>query len=279
MAGVKAHRGLIATEELITRLPGYQGLKTAGDMGALLVRTVRTALSPPFIWVGDAIVQFSLHARRALVPLALALGAYVVGYGVFFFATLLEALGATDRQPGGVFVALVREIGVWVSTMIFAGVAGSAVCADLGARKVREELDALSVLGVDRTRSLVVPRVVAMTCLAPMLGLIGLFTAVLATYVASPSVAGLSHEVVLDGIAHAIIAADLVAFVVKLLVVGLFVGVVSCHMGLSSSGGAEGVGRAVNQTVVITFFGIWVINGLFNVAYLALFPDSSVLRG
>src|SRR5206468_4815149 len=123
----------------------YQALKSAGDMGALFLVTARTAVTPPYTWLPDAIVQFSLYARRAVLPLTLALAAYTTGYATFFFGTLLEALGATDRQPGGVYVALVREIAVWVSTMIFAGVAGSAVCADLGARKIREELDALSV--------------------------------------------------------------------------------------------------------------------------------------
>src|SRR5439155_25225478 len=128
-------------------------------------------------WVPDAIVQLSLIARRALVPLTLSMAAYTIGYDVVWFLKLVDSVGAVDRQPGAVFIALVREIAVWISTMIFAGVAGSAVCADLGARKIRGELDAMDVLGVDRVRSLVVPRVVAMTVLGPLIGLIGSLTA------------------------------------------------------------------------------------------------------
>jgi phospholipid/cholesterol/gamma-HCH transport system permease protein len=248
-------------------------------MGALLLATARAAFTPPWPWLRDAIVQFSLYARRTLVPLTLSMVAFTVGYSIFFFLAFLDAVGAVDRQPGGGFIAMVRVTAVWISTMIFAGVAGSYVCADLGARKIRDELDALSVLGVDRIRSLVAPRVVAMTALAPLIGLIGLFAAMTSTYLVTPSLSGFSRAVFRDSIAHSVIPADLIAFEFKLLIVGLFVGVVSCYKGLSSSGGTEGVGRAVNETVVVTFFGIWLINSLFNLGYLTLFPDSSVLRG
>lgn len=288
MANAEAHSEVAARragaayrrpEELVVNWPGYSGVKSAGEMGAFFLTTVRAAATPPYPWVRDAIVQFSLYARRTVLPLTLAMAGYTIGYAVFFFGTFVDALGATDRQPAVLYTAFVREIAVWISTMIFAGVAGSAVCADLGARKIREELDALSVLGVDRVRSLVVPRVVAITALAPLIGLIGLFAALLVNYLTAPSVIGFSPAVFRDGVEHAIIPADLFAFLLKLLIVGLFVGVVACYKGLASRGGAEGVGRAVNQTVVISFFGIWLINSLFNLAYLTLFPDSTVLRG
>jgi phospholipid/cholesterol/gamma-HCH transport system permease protein len=66
---------------------------------------------------------------------------------------------------------------------------------------------------------------------------------------------------------------------VKNVVLGFFVGVVACHKGLTCKAGAEGVGRAVNQTVVITFFGIWLFNSVFNLGYLTVFPDAAQFRG
>jgi phospholipid/cholesterol/gamma-HCH transport system permease protein len=67
--------------------------------------------------------------------------------------------------------------------------------------------------------------------------------------------------------------------VVKTALAGFLVGVVSCYKGITSSGGAEGVGRAVNEAVLISFFGVWMINILFNTMFLSLFPSVTILRG
>jgi phospholipid/cholesterol/gamma-HCH transport system permease protein len=163
--------------------------------------------------------------------------------------------------------------------MIFAGVAGSAITADLGARKIREELDALAVLGVDRIRSLVVPRVFAMTIAAPVLGMLALTISQAVNYAVAPGHIGFPRSVFRDSVVSNILPLDLYASILKYAIIGFFVGVVSCHKGLASKGGAEGVGRAVNQTVVIAFFGIWLINSLFNLAYLTMFPETAILRG
>ena len=66
---------------------------------------------------------------------------------------------------------------------------------------------------------------------------------------------------------------------IKHTILGFFVGIVACQKGLSARGGAEGVGRVVTQTVVITFFGIWLINSLFNTGYLTIVPDAIGIRG
>jgi phospholipid/cholesterol/gamma-HCH transport system permease protein len=72
--------------------------------------------------------------------------------------------------------------------------------------------------------------------------------------------------------------ADVIAFLLKLTVVGVFVAIVACYKGLNAKGGPQGVGRAVNETVVITYVGIWTFNVLFNSVFLATFPDVQVLR-
>lgn len=260
-------------------MPGFERLKTVHDASALYARTVRIGIRPPYPWLRDSVVQFSTIAQRAATPLAISMMVYIVGYAVFYTLSLTEALGISDRQPGVIFPIAVREICVWVSTMIFAGVAGSAVCADFGARRIREEFDALEVLGVDSIRALVVPRFVAMVALAPVMGLVGLFVAMLAMYVVTPLAGGASAPLFRDSVARSVIPVDLLAFLVKLVIVGNFVAAVAAAKGLTCSGGAEGVGRAVNETVVISFFGIWLINSLFNIGYLALAPDIVVLRG
>jgi phospholipid/cholesterol/gamma-HCH transport system permease protein len=163
--------------------------------------------------------------------------------------------------------------------MVFAGVVGSAVTADLGARKVREELDAMSVLGVDVVRSLVVPRIVALTMSGVVIALVAVLVSVLANYAVAPAALGISPSLARDQLAYNIFPIDLYGAMGRGLLIGFLIGVVSCHKGLSCKGGAEGVGRAVNQTVMISFVLVWVTNSLFNTAFLPLFPESLVLRG
>ena len=72
---------------------------------------------------------------------------------------------------------------------------------------------------------------------------------------------------------------DLAAALIKHSILGFLIGVVACQKGLSARGGAEGVGRAVSETVVITFVAIWLINSLFNTAYLTVVPEALGLKG
>lgn len=251
----------------------------AGEIGALAVRATRQAITPPYPWIPEAITQVSFALRRCLIPMAVSVGTFMFSYMIVVFGLVLHDLGAVDRHAGGIFIALIREVCVWVTTMIFAGVAGSAVCADLGSRKIREELDALSVMGVDSTRTLVVPRVVGMTIAAPVLGMLALLISQVLAYLVSPPLLGYTTGVFIDSVKHNVLPLDVYASLIKYLVIGFFVAVVACQKGLSAQGGPKGVGQAVNQTVVLTFLGIWIFNGVFNLAMLTLFPDLSVVRG
>jgi phospholipid/cholesterol/gamma-HCH transport system permease protein len=248
-------------------------------MGELAVRSVRIAFTPPFSWVRNAVVEMSVSFRRCLIPLIICHSVYLIGYGIILFGVVLTNLGVVERESGAMWLIWVREIGTWITAMIFAGVVGSAATADLGARKIREELDALDVLGIDKLRLLVVPRVVAMTIASPVMAIVSLYLVVGVNYILGPLTLGYSHGVYRDNLVHTILPIDVYAMLLKNAVIGFFVGVVSCHKGLSCKGGAEGVGRAVNQAVVISFFGIWLFNSLFNLGYLTLFPDAATLRG
>jgi phospholipid/cholesterol/gamma-HCH transport system permease protein len=273
---------LVATREVRESVLGsglYRSIQSAGEMGALVVRSARAAVRGPYSWVPDAIVETSKACRRCLIPLALSVTTFIIALAILVFGNLLHELGATDREAGGMWIAFTREVCVWITGMVFAGVVGSAITADLGARKVREELDALSVLGVDRIKSLVLPRIFATTVAAPTLGILATTIVTAVNYAVAPGHLHLSPAVWRDSLVGDILPLDIYAVLIKYTIIGFFVGVVSCHKGLSCQLGAEGVGRAVNQTVVITFFGIWLINTLFNLAFLTVFPQTAILRG
>ncbi len=264
----------------VLRTPGGSRLRAAGEMGGLLVKVAKQTFTPPFPWVREAVVEVSLAVRRCSLPLLLSHAVYLIGFGIILFGNILISLGISDRIGGTVFLIWSREIATWITAMIFAGVVGSAVTADLGARKIREELDAMSVLGVNQIRQLVVPRVVAMSVAMPALAFASLLGVNLVNFLISPSYFGFSTGVYFDSLSNIIRPSDLLlTMFLKNAIIGVFVGVVACYKGLSSAPGAEGVGRAVNQTVVITFFWIWLFDVVFNLAYFTVLPDVSVLRG
>jgi phospholipid/cholesterol/gamma-HCH transport system permease protein len=267
--------------ELFESSRPYGRLQAAGEMGSLALRTVRSAVTPPFPWIRDAIVQISTAFRTCLVPLAISHSVYVIGFGILLFgAGILTMLGVPDREPGGMWLIWAREIATWITGMVFAGVVGAAMTADLGARKVREELDALDVLAVDRLKTLVVPRVVATTIAMPVLAIISLLIVQAVNYALAPELIDFSRGVFRDNFVAGVYPTDLwFTMLVKNLILGFFVGVVAAYKGLSAPPGAEGVGRAVNQTIVITFFGIWLFNSFFNLAYFTLVPETAVPRG
>ncbi|MEA2171672.1 MAG: phospholipid/cholesterol/gamma-HCH transport system permease protein [Solirubrobacteraceae bacterium] len=270
-------RGLLEAFEGSTP---YARLQTLGDMGALAVRSVKLAVRPPFPWWRDMIQQVSLGIRRSIIPMVFAHGAYIVGFGIIMFAGILANLGIGDRVGGVMLIIWDREIATWITGMIFAGIVGAAVTADLGARKIREELDALAVLGVEQTRTLIVPRVVACTLGMPVLVIISLLITQLFVVTITPTLYGYDTHIYVSALKSLIVPSDLYfTTLLKNIILGFFVGVVACYKGVSSKSGAEGVGRAVNQTVVITFFGIWLFNSLFNFAYFTLFSDATALRG
>lgn len=260
--------------------PGYSGVQTASETATLFLKAMRMLFSSPYGWWRDCVVEMSLALRRCLVPMMLSIAAFCLGIAIGFVGMIIKTLGTADRIPGGIYTGFMREPSIWVMSMIFAGVAGSALCADLGARRIREELDALSVLGVDNVRTIVLPRIVGMTLVAPILGLLthlwSMFVLLVCLPLYFPSVGSATFAEVVRAF---LIPGDLVAFVLKLLLIGALVGTVSCYKGLTAKGGAEGVGRAVNQAVVIMFLGLWILNGAFNSAFLALFPDVQTLRG
>jgi phospholipid/cholesterol/gamma-HCH transport system permease protein len=258
----------------------YGRWTTLAEVGALSARAVRLAVQPPFTWFDDALREIAQMLRRTVVPFVVCHVVYMVGFGTILFGSLIRDLGVAEREAGFLWSAWIRGPATWITGMVFAGVVGSALTADLGARKTRDELDALNVLGVDHVRSLVVPRIVATTVTLPILAMLSMGLATVVNLALAPGMVGVDRDVLTANLTGSILVPDLLlVLLLKNLCLGFLVGVVACVKGVTARGGPEGVGAAVNQTVVITFFSIWVFDAVFNVGYLTLLPDVSVLRG
>ncbi|MCT7657853.1 MlaE family ABC transporter permease [Mycobacterium deserti] len=220
--------------------------------------TAWLATRRPFAW-RELVLQTWFVARVSLLPtLMLAIPFTVLG--VFTLNILLLEFGAADFSGSGTALAAVTQIGPLVTVLVVAGAGATAMCADLGARTIREELDALRVLGINPIQSLVVPRVIAATVAALLLsslvtltGLIGGFAFSVFGQHVTPGTfaAGLT---LLTGLPELIISA------VKAALFGLSAGLIACYKGISVGGGPAGVGNAVNETVVFSFVALFVIN-------------------
>src|SRR5437763_11447621 len=153
MVRTVAERAFIPTRHL---------LEEFGDMMILTGRTIWSALRPPYPYGGELVSQFLFTLRLVWFPLLITTVAISYGAPGLQAGDFLTLFGALDRLGGFFVLASIREIGPLITAIVIAGVAGTAITADLGARKIREELDALQVLGVDPVKNLVVPRFLAL---------------------------------------------------------------------------------------------------------------------
>src|ERR1700690_3920021 len=162
-------------------------LEEIGDMMLLTGRTIASALRPPYPYGGEFVSQFLFALRLCWFPLLISTVCICYAAPGLQAANFLTIFGALDRLGGFFVLGAVREIGPSVTGIVVAGVAGTAITADLGARKVREELDALQVLGVDPVKNLVVPRFLTLMVVTGLFDiyavLFGLFGGILADLV------------------------------------------------------------------------------------------------
>jgi phospholipid/cholesterol/gamma-HCH transport system permease protein len=190
----------------------------------------------------------------------------------------LDQLGALDRSGAFAGPGLIREFGVFMTGSVFAGVIGTTYAAEFGARKAREELEALAVLGVDVTASMIVPRAAAMMVMSVVVFLLGFVAGCVGLYVA---VVGLFHApsgpFIPQVLANTSVV-DLWAAIVKVAIFGFVITVIACQKGLAAEGGPEGVGRAVNESVVLCLVAVFFVNIVYTQFLLALIPDLSSFR-
>src|SRR6266571_6691784 len=174
--------------------PARHLLEEFGDMMILTGRTIWSALRPPYPYGGELVSQFLFALRLCWFPLLVSTVCLCYAAPGLQAANFLTLFGALDRLGGFFVLGSIREIGPNVTGIVLAGVAGTAITADLGARKVREELDALQVLGVDPVKNLVVPRFLALMLVTGLLDvyalIFGIFGGVLATLTFHQSLAG-----------------------------------------------------------------------------------------
>jgi phospholipid/cholesterol/gamma-HCH transport system permease protein len=253
-------------------LPAKSMLEEVGDMMILTGKTIMSALRPPYPYGGEFVNQFLFALKLCWFPLVVSTVAFGYGAPGLQAANFLNLFGSIDRLGGFFVLASIREFAPFVTAIVLAGVAGTAITADLGARKIREELDALQVLGVDPVKNLVVPRFLALMLVTGLFDiyalLFGIFGGVLATLVNGAPLGPFWATFFTNSS-----IVDLWGSVLKCTMFGAIIAIVCCYKGMTASGGAAGVGRAVNQAVVIATLGVFAFNYVFTQTLLATHPD------
>jgi phospholipid/cholesterol/gamma-HCH transport system permease protein len=259
------------------RYEAAERLEEVGDMMILTGKTIVSALRPPHPYGGEFVSQFLFVLRLCWFPLLVSTVAFGYGAPGLQAANFLVLFGALDRLGGFFVLASIREFAPFVTAIVVSGVAGTAIIADLGARKIREELDALQVIGVDPVKNLVVPRFLALMLVTGLVDVYALLCGIFGDVIATVTNGAPLGPFWATFFTNASVT-DLWGSVLKCTLTGAIIAIVCCYKGMTASGGAEGVGRAVNQGVVIALLASFAFNYVFTQTLLATHPEITVIR-
>lgn len=244
--------------------------------------------SPPrYLWRGlsvlvlagqviTRIIKGKVHWRNTLqqlervgprsVGVCLLTAAFVGMAFTIQFVREFTRLGL-NRSVGGVLaLAFSRELSPVVTSIVVAGRIGSAFAAELGTMQVSEQTDTLRVLGSDPVDYLVTPRVIASCVALPFLTLMCFTVGMASSALLSEGVYGISINIILDSAHRALRSWDIISAMIKSQVFGAIISIVSCAWGVTTLGGAKGVGESTTSAVVISLVGIFVAD--FALSYI-----------
>jgi phospholipid/cholesterol/gamma-HCH transport system permease protein len=172
----------------------------------------------------------------------------------------VKKLGATSLAGWGAGYAVLREIGPILIALMFSGRVGANNTAELGTMVVTDQLDALRALAIDPITYLILPRVISMIVMLFALNVIGDLVAIIGAIISSRALLDVDFALFMDSFLTMIEPWDFVQSMVKSVAFGVMIAITSCYFGLTVTGGAPGVGRAVNSSVVAAAIGIFVMD-------------------
>jgi phospholipid/cholesterol/gamma-HCH transport system permease protein len=238
--------------------PVVSAARPLGEFFAMCLDTARAVVQWPFQW-REFVQQVWFIVSVSLGPTFLVSIPFTV-LVQFQFNQVLQEVGAMDLSGAGAGLAAVTQIGPVVTTLIVAGAGATAICGDLGARKIREEIDAMEVLGVDPVHRLVLPRVLASMFCALFLNGVVIFVGLAGGLLFSSLVQGADPGQFIYSLPTLVGIPDLILSAAKAVTFGMIAGLIGCYRGLSVKGGPKAVGNAVNETVVYCFMMLFVVN-------------------
>ena len=249
-------------------------LRETGTMFALALEAIRLFRPRAFAW-SELVDQCWFLARVTTLPLILI----SIPFGIVIaleVGSLLQQIGAQDQLGAAMVLAVVREQAPVATALLIAGAGGSAMCADLGSRRIRDEISAMEVMGVNPVQRLVLPRLLAATIIAVLLdGVVSVAGILGGLYFGTTSI-HITTSSFFATFGELSQLADLWMALAKAAIFGFIAAMVACYKGLHAKGGPKGVGDAVNQAVVVTFILAFFVNFVLTVVYFHFVPQKSL---
>jgi len=268
-------RGFGTARQFLTRedVPPGSWLLNAGGAAALGGKVFAQLITPGLSWRKEFIRQYVFAFKVTLLPATVV--AFVIGLSTIGIqgGSVASAFGAIDRISAAAPVAFLRELGPLLTTAIVAGTLGATITAEIGARKIREELLALEILGISPVRNLILPRVVGLALWMPVLSLLTFWAGIAGTFTAAVFLYDSTVQAYFSQLLTLTNFVDLWGSVVKLTLFGIIIGIIASYKGLQVGGGAEGVGRAVNESVVSSLVAIGIVTVVYTQLFQAFFPE------
>ena len=194
------------------------------------------------------------------------IGAIIAQQGIFHF----RKFGADSYVVDMVGILVLRELGVLIVAIMVAGRSGSAYTAELGSMKMREEIDALSTMGLDPIEVLMLPRILALICALPILSFIGSMAALCGGCLVAWFYGGMGPAIFLARLHEAVSVTHFEVGIIKAPFMALVIGIVACSEGLRVKGSAESLGKQTTSSVVKSIFLVIVLDGLFAVFFASI---------
>lgn len=238
-------------------------------LGEIVAALLRLLINPRKFRPASLVHHIEQIAFRGLPIVALIsflVGCIVAQQGIF----QLQQFGATAFVVNLVGILVLRELGLLLTSIMVAGRSGSAFTAEIGSMKMREEIDALRVMGLDPIEVLVVPRILALIISLPILTFLSSMSALLGAAITSFLYGGMSFEVFLLRLQSVIGMNTFLVGLIKAPFMALVIGVIACIEGLAVQGSAESLGRQVTASVVKSIFMVIVVDGLFAMFFASI---------
>ena len=253
-------------------------ISTVGHQFIIGIRTIQylfvDIFTGRFPW-GEFVRQGAFMAGTSVVPTVLV--ALPIGVTLSIqFAVLAGQVGATSLAGAASGLAVIRQAASLVSAVLMAAAVGSAITADLGSRKMRDEIDAMEVMGVSVLRRLVVPRFAAAIMIGVALTGVVAFVGFLASYLFNVYFQNGAPGSFIATFASFTTTNDMIVALIKAVLFGAIVAVVSAQKGLSTQGGPTGVANSVNAAVVESILILMIVNVAVSQLYNMLFPRTGL---
>ncbi len=182
----------------------------------------------------------------------------------FQSAYQLKQFGANIYVANLVSISMVREFGPMMTAIILAGRSGSSIAAELGTMRIQEEVDALETMGIDPTRYLLLPRMMALTIVQPALTIMSMFIGIFGGFFIARFYLDLTPAIYLNKCVEAVDLGDFTHGIGKSFIFAWLIGVIACYSGMTVQKGASGVGRATTRAVVLGIFMIIVADSFIT---------------